>query len=408
MKEKKILWSAWIVVTCFYAYQYILRVFPSIFMEDIVSKFQLSPTAFGQFSGVYYLAYSFMHLPVGMLINKFGPKRVLPILIMCTSLGLLPLLFSGSFIYPVLGRFLMGMGSTGAILGVFKVLHMSFPPEKFSRFLSFSVTIGLVGAVYGGSPVHLAKEVLGFEFVLWALIATSVLLSAATFFLIPDSKDEASSSSTFSDLKVLLGNGELLLLCFVAGLFVGPLEGFADVWGVQFLKTFHEIPAGLASGLPSWIFIGMGIGGPLLSLIAEKSGDYVRVVLAVSFLMLSSFILLLTVKMSVVVLSALFLLIGIGCAYQILMIYQVSTRVEERLKGLSSVVSNMIIMIFGYVFHTSIGKCVEHFAGSQELSAFQDQRSLSLAISVIPLALSVGWLALLYWYVFKSKRGRVV
>ncbi len=69
--------------------------------------------------------------------------------------GLLPIIFAKHWIYPIMGRFLIGAGSSGAILGAFKVIRMAFHEQGFTRMLSYTVTIGLLGPIYGGTPVSL-------------------------------------------------------------------------------------------------------------------------------------------------------------------------------------------------------------------------------------------------------------
>ena len=54
-RSRLVAWSIWIVVSIFYAYQYILRVMPNILLNDIMQQFNVGAAAFGQFSGVYYI-----------------------------------------------------------------------------------------------------------------------------------------------------------------------------------------------------------------------------------------------------------------------------------------------------------------------------------------------------------------
>jgi len=404
-KDRRILWIAWILVSFFYAYQYILRVMPSILMEDIVKKFSLTPHAFGQFSGVYYLGYALMHLPIGIFLDRFGPKNVLPLLIACTSIGLLPILYAESFVYPILGRVLIGIGSSGAILGIFKVLHLYFEPQKFSRFLSFSVMIGLFGAIYGGAPIHFAREQFGFENVVFSLILVSAVLAILTYILMPRNPAPLEKRSVAQNLKNVFSNKPLWILCLVSGFMVGPLEGFADVWGVQFLKIFHELTESVAAGLPSWIFIGMCVGSPILNFIVEKTAKPLHVVLSCGITMALAFILLLTVKMSAPVLSILFFIVGVCSAYQVLMFYQVSTYLAQADKTMSSVAANMIIMIFGYAFHSTIGKSISWIAHQKGVDGFHDPAILVTGIAIIPLALICACLALAWFMLRSSSRS---
>ena len=64
--SRRVAWMVWIIASLFYAYQYILRVMPNIMLDDIMQQFNLSSATFGQFSGVYYIGYSLMHIPLGL------------------------------------------------------------------------------------------------------------------------------------------------------------------------------------------------------------------------------------------------------------------------------------------------------------------------------------------------------
>jgi sugar phosphate permease len=78
----------WMVASLFYAYQYILRVMPSIMLDDIMFRFRIDSATVGQFSGIYYIGYSLFHLPSGVLLDRCGPKKVIPYCIVLSILGI--------------------------------------------------------------------------------------------------------------------------------------------------------------------------------------------------------------------------------------------------------------------------------------------------------------------------------
>jgi hypothetical protein len=273
---------------------------------------------------------------------------------------------------------------------------MAFAEEKFSRMLSFSVTIGLLGAIYGGGPVSYMKQVLGYDRVVFLFAAIGIALSVITFWLVPEVKSH-SKVSIFSSLKQVFGNKKVVCLCIFAGLMVGPLEGFADVWGGVFLERTHQIDKTLASSLLSFIFLGMCFGGPVLSIMAEKTRSYLGTVAIAAVCMALAFCVLLGFFINSIGLGAIFLLIGICSAYQILAIYKASTYVAEEVAGLTTAVANMIIMIFGYVVHTTIGSVVKLFGGTSSKAA------LCYGVSVIPIALTLGGLGFL-WLIWQDKK----
>ncbi|MBI2792979.1 MAG: MFS transporter [Gammaproteobacteria bacterium] len=398
-------WLMWSLASFFYAYQYILRVLPNIMMSDILEKFQIDASLFGQYSGLYYIGYAGMHIPVGILLDKYGPKWILPLCMILTVIGLMPLLYAEHWIYPGIGRLLIGMGSSAAILGVFKIIRMSFPEDKFTFILGCSVTIGLLGAIYGGQPVNYLMHTFGSEIVLQFIILLGILLAIATFFAVPKQTTNRASQGWVASVKEVLTNPQIIFVCLFAGFMVGPLEGFADVWGKEYLKSVYKLNENVAASLPSLIFLGMCFGSPILSWITEKTKAYFGFIILSGVVMSLSFFLLLTGQLPVSLLTVMFIIVGVFCAYQILAIYKASTYGGEQLVGLTTACANMIIMTFGYVFHSVIGQIMSHLWDGtmvQDVPAY-DAHAYTLALMVIPIGLMMGvfgfiWLAI-------SKKG---
>lgn len=397
---RMIAWMVWIIASIFYAYQYILRVMPNIMLDDVMQQFHIDAATFGQFSGVYYIGYSLMHLPIGIMLDRFGPRKVMTACILFSVAGLLPLILADHWIYPITGRLILGMGSSAAILGVFKIIRMTFSEQNFPRMLSFSVTIGLIGAIYGGGPVSYMRDVFGYQTVIELFIAVGIGLAVVTYWIVPDMK-ESSETPVLSDIKNVLGNGRVIWSCIFAGLMVGPLEGFADVWGSAFLKQVYGYEGTLAASLPSMMFIGMCFGAPVLSIIADKIGSYLATIIGAGIIMATSFFAMLMWQLPSTALSICFVIIGICCAYQILAIYKASTYAPEKVAGLTTAVANMIIMIFGYAFHTAIGSVISAVGGANQSQA------LIYGISVVPIALCMGTMGFIFLLVLeKSKKTR--
>lgn len=383
------IWSMWALASFFYAYQYVLRVLPNIMMNDILEKFQIDAALFGQYSGLYYIGYAGMHIPVGILLDRYGPRWVLSGCILLTVIGLLPLLYAEHWVYPSLGRALIGMGSSAAILGVFKIIRLAFAESKFTVMLGFSVTVGLVGALYGGEPVNYLLHTLGSDNVLRMIIIVGAILAALVAIVVPSFPIAQNDNGWWKNVKTVLCQPTILMICFLAGLMVGPLEGFADVWGKEYLKSVYKLDDKIAASLPSLIFFGMCFGSPFLSWLAATTKSYFGFIILSAFTMAGAFILLLTGQLTAPILSVLFMIIGVFCAYQILAIYLASTYIEERLVGLTTACANMIIMVFGYVFHSTIGEILQHSWDRQMQNGvpIYDPQAYTNALSVIPIGL---------------------
>jgi hypothetical protein len=249
--------------------------------------------------------------------------------------------------------------------------------------LSIAVTIGLCGAIYGGKPVSYMCMTLGYHYVIGIFILLGIILSIITYATIPMAAT-TQQRSVIADIYAVFSNTPVMLTCFCAGLMVGPLEGFADVWGTEFLRKVYQFDTTFATTAPSMIFLGMCFGAPLLSLAAEKSGNYLGTIVAAGLCMTLSFGALIAGYATQTSIYLSFILVGICCAYQILAIYKASIYVNARIAGLATAVANMIIMLFGYLFHSIIGTVINYRGGIESPNAF------IYGIAVIPGALMLG------------------
>ena len=83
----------WLCLTLFYCYQYVLRVLPNIIMPEVLVKYSIGAAEFGSFAGLYYIGYIIVHIPVGILLARYGSKQILPLFVGITALGLIPLVY---------------------------------------------------------------------------------------------------------------------------------------------------------------------------------------------------------------------------------------------------------------------------------------------------------------------------
>ncbi len=404
-------WVAWSIVTFFYAFQYVLRVFPGIMINDIRLKFGVDTQQFGDFSGAYYLGYALMHIPVGLLLDHKSPRFVIAFSALLCSFGILPLIYSDSWTFAVIGRFLLGAGSSTAILGVFKVIRLNFPSRKFGTVLGFSVMIGLLGAIYGGRPVQDLVDSLGWTTVLYGFVIAGILLALAVIFLIPkrqNAEQTTSPGSLAHDLKIAFKTPYVMTTALLAALMVGPLEGFADVWGVSYLIQSYGFTKETASYLPGLIFFGMCFGSPALAYLGERTGRYRLIVQSSALIMGIFFIFFLLYMLPLWGIQISFLLVGVLSAYQVLVMHINSLRVQEKYSGIVTALTNMVIMSFGYVFHHFIGRIMNSYWAGETIDGIRvyPVDAYDNGLMIIPFALFLAFLGFYGERIHAKLKGR--
>jgi MFS family permease len=174
---------------------------------------------------------------------------------------------------------------------------------------------------------------------------------------------------------------------------VGPLEGFADVWGVNYLMQAIAVNKADAAGFVSYIFVGMLFGGPLLAAWAKRIGNY-SVITMCSLGMVLAFLWLLyaTKFFNAYSLSALFFVVGILCCYQVLVFATGSELVTPAMLGITIAFLNCINMLGGSFFHSTIGWAMDHFWTGLMADGIRTytMQSYQHALLIIPAAAAIG------------------
>ncbi|MBN9543084.1 MAG: MFS transporter [Alphaproteobacteria bacterium] len=387
----------WFVPLSFFAFQFILRLWPSLNMESIMLQFNITAAGFGFLASLYYYGYAGMQLPIAVLLDKFGAKTVLFFCAMMCGLATFLFTYTDNWMLACLSRFLIGAGSAIGFLGVSKVISEWFSETMYAKMVGYSFSVGLLGAVYGGMPINSLIETYGNNKVAYILGSIAIAISfAALLFLKSPKKFEKEAEKnpiSLKDLKELLSSKFIWVFAFANLLMVGSLEGFADVWGVSFLMQFYNLSKSSAAELTSFIFVGMLFGGPILAFFSDKLGK--KTVLVASGFMLAVLLSLVIygVSSSWVFLASIFFLIGVFCCYQVIVFAMGADMVDHRLLGITIAFLNSINMLGGSFFHTMVGSLMDLFWNGEKLESglkFYSSLNCQLALSVIPVCAVAG------------------
>lgn len=151
-KRKHLTWLGWAICglgALFYSYEYLLRIAPSVIESELRNHLNLSATGFGLLSSIYYFAYVPMQLPVGVLLDRYGPRRLLTLACLICVLGIFLFTSSSLFWIVAVGRFLVGFGSAFAFVGVLKLATIWLPENRLASVSGMTSALGPIGAMLG-------------------------------------------------------------------------------------------------------------------------------------------------------------------------------------------------------------------------------------------------------------------
>ncbi|MBA3537634.1 MAG: MFS transporter [Tatlockia sp.] len=384
----------WLFPLLFFTYQFILRLWPGLMMQPIMAQFSIDATGFGLLAAFYYYGYAGMQIPVAMLLDKFGARKMVFLFAVSCGLAMLLFTYTNNFYLALFSRFLIGACSAVGFLAVSKVVSEWFKLTQYAGMIGFSFSVALMGAIYGGKPVSILIATYSWRPVALGLSVVAILIGCLTFLTLrsPLENTQQPEQKTKVDFSILLSSKILWLLAIANMLMVGSLEGFADVWGIPYLMTAYDLNKGDAALLVSSIFFGMIFGGPLLALLAKKIGNYHAISLSGFAIALIFGLLLSHYIHQWWLLSLLLFLTGIFCCYQVLVFAVGSSLVAPQYLGITVAFLNCINMLGGSFFHSTIGKLMDLFwTGSQNAGLRSyDFNTYQYALSVIPIFAVIG------------------
>jgi MFS family permease len=261
----------------FYSYEYLLRIAPSAMETALREHFNLSATGFGHISSVYYYAYVPMQLPVGLLMDLYGPKRLLTIACFVCVLGTFLFTGTSSFWIAASGRFLVGLGSAFAFVGVLKLATIWLPENKLAMVSGLTAALGTVGAMLGDNFLEIFVDKLGWINTLNSTAIFGIVLTFILWLGIHDKKGRHRQSGTVSTLKkglidlgIIVRNKQIWVNGMFGCLVYLPTTVFAELWGIPYLRHAHGLSSHAAGLANSLLFLGFTLGAPLMGYLSDR------------------------------------------------------------------------------------------------------------------------------------------
>lgn len=394
----------------FYCYEFVLRIIPGILQSELSVHFgHISAAMFGQISALYYVAYSPMQLPVGMLMDRFGPRRLLTIACACCCFG--SYLFAYATWLPLigLGRFLVGFGSSFAFVGVLTLSTMWLPKELFSLFAGIMTTLSMLGNVYAEMKITKATQSLGLNAVLMGAVIVGAILTLVIFISARDNKEYMKQHQTslkpfFKEVVQVLSSFKVWIVGFIGACLYTSLSVFGELWGQTYLEQAHHLTKNQSAHTMSMLFIGWAIGAPLSGYLSDKFSNRVMPLMigAVGGLV-SIYTVLYAENLSYTTLNLMILCYGLFTSTEIIVFVMGKEISGTRISGTVFAVVNMIVTLLGAVLQPTVGWILDLFGHRifVEGHYIYQVADYQKALSILPLSMVI---VMLLCFVFREPR----
>ncbi len=294
--------AIWGLVAVFYFYDNLLQVSPSAMKPELTLAFTSHAEQFGSLSAYCLYAYGLMQIPAGLLLDRFGPKRIITIACALCAAGSLIFGLSQTLWMAKLGRVCIGAGASFALLCCLKVISLWFPRARYALMTGCTVTVGYLGGAFGLAFVAKVVETVGWRetmywgagaglvlcLLLWSIVseksgtqhkteektntATSENITHAINSKSFDNKSNIGSSQLWIDLKYILQNKQTWIAALFAGLMFVPTLAMGGLWGIPFLMEAHGFDRDSAGMCASMMYLGWVFGSSLWGFLSDHFG----------------------------------------------------------------------------------------------------------------------------------------
>ena len=248
------------------------RVSNAVIAGDLARDLVLSPEVLGLLGGAFFYAFGLAQLPMGLMLDRFGPRIVISVLISIGAISAVVFAVAGSGTVAVLARAGIGFGMAAVLMGSLKILTTWFSPHEFATLSGIIIAIGNLGGIGATTPLAWLSEKLGWRGACGVMAGVTVLLSVGMYLIVRD-RPPASDDNMPVAPPVVATIGAGLRTVFASGAFwcLAPL-GFSSygalitaqgLWGVPYLVHTYGMSKASASNVLLAIPVGVVCGAPL-------------------------------------------------------------------------------------------------------------------------------------------------
>lgn len=383
-----------------YFLSYGLRSVNAVIAPELMQELQLTATGLGLLTSAYFLAFGLFQLPLGLLLDRFGPRRVEAVLLLVAAAGCALFAVGTTLQTLAIARALIGLGVSACLMGSFKAFSQWFPAERLPSLTATIMVAGGLGALSASVPVAAALPVLGWRGVFW-LVAGLLVLAAGFLMRVPDHGAGAQRETLGQQLRTLssiYGNRTFWRFAPQGTFIVGGFMAIQGLWAVPWLMEVNGASRTDAAKVLFLLALAMLAG---FLFVATCAGWLARRGIPPMLLLTAGMGLALVVELTIILgllpPAWLWPLLGLSFSLGNIAYSQLSAAFPIALSGRVNTALNLLVFIGAFGLQWGIGAAVDAFAtgGMARIDAFKTTFAVLLAVQVLAFG----------WFLVPVKRG---
>jgi sugar phosphate permease len=267
------------------------RVSTAVLAESLTLALNITATELGLLHSSFFYLYAAMQLPAGLLVDRYGPRRVAGTGTFVMGFGAAAFAMSDSFLLSFLARALIGFGGSVIFLAILRFAVTWFRADEYATVTGVTIGVSALGGIIATTPLAIAASVIGWRSSMLA-VGSFCVVSALFIFLSvrdqptdstdnksPEPTTEGTPTSLRDDLRNVLGGSDVWVLSILNFLILGVNFTIIGLWGVPYLVHLYDLSVARASLYVLAGNVGLLIGSPLFGWIADRLVAHTALVL---------------------------------------------------------------------------------------------------------------------------------
>lgn len=383
------------IAALFYCYEYYLRVAPSVISNELMDSFAISHASLGVLSAFFYYAYMPAQIPVGLLLDKYGPRLVLSIACALCVIGTYLFTATNLIWMAQIGRFLLGFGSAFAFVGFLKLCTNWLAHRYYALMVGVCTLLGMIGAMSGEIVLSWLMDYMSWQRALEFSASVGIIITFILWICLRDhptqrNKDghkkthhTISNTKLWHGLIVDLKNPQIWIVGIIGCLTFLPLSSFAEMWAIPYLQEvgYSKTHAATAS---SMVFLGFGVGSPIWGTISNWSRSRRKplIIGSLASAIIASLVIVFPQMPQYYMYAALFC-VGLLASAEVLIFAIGNDITSKESSATTTGIINMLVMCGGIVMQPLIGYILD-LLNKDSISDYQ------VSLIVLPVSLFIA------------------
>ena len=239
-----------------YFLSYLYRTANAVIGPVLAHELGLGDNALGLLTSTYFLAFGAAQLPLGMLLDRFGPRRVEAALLVIAASGAAVFALSDTLGGLALGRALIGLGVSACLMASFKAFAQWFPPQRQASLTGWIMASGGLGALAAAKPLELALGFASWRAIALGLAAATLAVAAIIWFVAPDKDSEEKGTGIFAQLagvKAIYSSHHFWRYAPMGFWFTGGFMAVQGLWASRWMSVLEGMDGAAIALRLTWM-----------------------------------------------------------------------------------------------------------------------------------------------------------